>query len=97
MEKRQYPRFAFSEPVSYQHTEGSQELGSMGEDISQGGVRIRVNEFLPLLKILNLRLHLNNPSRVLDVKGQVVWVRELPLGETFDVGIRFLEIQKNVV
>lgn len=97
MEKRQFPRFSFSQPVAYQDHEGYPEIGSLSADISQSGVRIRVNEFLPLRKILNFKLHLNNPTRVLSIKGQVMWVREVPQSESFDVGIRFLEILKKIV
>jgi c-di-GMP-binding flagellar brake protein YcgR len=97
MEKRQYPRIDFTEPVGYQDSEEFPESGSLAGDISQSGVRIRVNEFMPLRKIVSLKLHLNNPTRVVSVRGQVMWVREVPYSENFDVGIRFLEIIKNVV
>lgn len=97
MEKRQYPRLDFTEPVGYQEHDEYPESGCTANDISQSGVRIRVNEFMPLRKIISLKLHLNNPTRVVSVRGQVMWVREVPYSETFDVGIRFLEILKNVV
>ncbi len=97
MEKRQYPRFDFTEPVGYHDDEGYPESGSLAADLSQSGVRIRINEFVPLRKVISLKLHLNNPTRVVSVRGQVMWVREVPYSESFDVGIRFLEILKNVV
>ncbi len=97
MEKRQYPRFDFSEPVGYHDAREFPEMGSLAADISQSGVRLRVGEFLPLRKVLDLKLHLNNPTRVMSVRGQVMWVREVPHSEVFDVGIRFLEIQNKVV
>ncbi len=97
MEKRKYPRFDFSEPVAYNDAKEYPEMGSLAADISQSGVRIRVGEFLPLRKVVNLKLHLNNPTRVVAVQGQVMWVREVPHSEVFDVGIRFLKVQNNVV
>ena len=91
MEKRRFPRFSFKEPVGYLRTEGLPENGSLGEDLSPGGVRIRVPEFIPLRTVLNLKIHLNNPVRVMDVKGQVVWVRQVPYSDTYDIGIQFFE------
>ena len=79
--------------MGYQNAEESPLSGSLASDISQGGVRIRVQQFIPLRTIVNLKIHLNNPSRSVPVKGQVVWVREVPdAEEVFDVGIQFLEI-----
>lgn len=68
--------------------------GSLGKDISQGGVQIRVQQFLPLRSIVNLKIHLTNPSRTVPVKGLVVWVREVPESEVFDIGIQFMELDR---
>ncbi len=94
MDKRQYPRFSFNGPVGYQRNEEYPENGSLCIDVSQGGVKLRSSEFIPLHTLLDLKLHLKNPSRLLSVKGQVIWVREVPHSEIFDVGIRFIEPQK---
>jgi hypothetical protein len=94
VEKRQYSRYTFREPVRYALTQDLPENGSLGADISDGGVRIRVQQFIPLKTILNLKLHLKDPTRVVPVKGQVVWVREVPHSDVFDIGIRFLQAHK---
>jgi hypothetical protein len=94
MDQRQYPRFSFKEPVAFQAAEEAPSTGSLAGDISEGGVRIRVQEFIPLRTVLTLKIHLNNPVRTLPVKGEVVWVREVPHSEVFDVGIRFLEVEQ---
>jgi hypothetical protein len=90
MDQRQFTRFPFNEPVNYQSGEDPSN-GSLAGDISEGGVRIRVQEFIPLRTILSLKIHMNNPPRVVPIKGQVMWVREVPESEVFDIGIRFLE------
>ncbi len=97
MEKRQHPRFSFREPVAYNKKEGSPESGSLANDISGGGVRIRVQEFIPLNTVLDLKVHFTAPARTMAVKGFVVWVREVPHSEVYDVGIRFLQAQNITV
>jgi len=92
MNKRQYPRFPFKEPVDYQMKEDGAGAGALADDISRGGVRIRVQKFLPLGSILQLKIHMSQPVRVFQVKGRVVWVRELPHSDCYDIGIKFLEV-----
>ena len=92
--KRQYARKEFREAIGYQSGFDAPTHGSLAGDISEGGVRIRVQEFIPLRTVLALKVHLNNPSRTVPVKGQVVWVREVPQSEVYDIGIRFLEAEK---
>ena len=95
MDQRQYQRFSFREAVAYQ-TAGEDPLsGSLSADISQAGVRIRIQEFIPLRTIVHLKIHLTNPLHTVPVKGQVIWVREVPHSENYDVGIRFLEEDHN--
>ena len=69
MDKRQYPRFSFHGPVGYQRREDAPESGSVAVDLSQGGVRLRLSEFVPLNTLLDLKLHLTNPSRIMPVRG----------------------------
>jgi len=96
MDKRQYPRFSFREPVGYQTTGEGLSFGALTDDISQGGVKIRVQEFIPLRTVLHMKIHMNDPARLVPVKGQVVWVREVPHSEVYDIGIRFLEIFQSI-
>ncbi|MBI4309375.1 MAG: PilZ domain-containing protein [Candidatus Omnitrophica bacterium] len=91
MDKRQCPRFSFKESIAYQTAQEVPLAGSLSADISQGGVRIRIQEFIALRTVVHLKIHLTNPARVVPVKGEVVWVREVPHSESYDVGIRFLE------
>ena len=91
-QKRQYPRFPFKEAIGYQANGDAPLSGGLSADIGEGGVRIRVQEFIPLRTVLSLKVHLTDPARTVPVRGQVVWVREVPHSEsTFDVGIKFLE------
>ena len=96
MDQRKHPRFSFTEPVGYQTNEASLPAGALAGDISRGGVRIRVQQFIPLRTVLELKIHMTNPDRIVPVKGQVMWVREVPHSEVYDIGIRFIEILQSI-
>ena len=87
--QRQYPRFPFRQAVGYQMGEAPSS-GSLSGDISEGGLRLTVSEFIPLHTIVRLNIRLTDPVRVVPAKGKVVWVREDPQAERFDVGIAFI-------
>ncbi len=88
-DNRQHPRFPFRESVAYQ-TGGSPSCGSLAGDISEGGLRLTVREFIPLNTIISLNIRLSDPVRVVPARGRVVWVMEDFDGERFDVGIEFI-------
>jgi len=89
MNNRQYPRFPFKESVGYQVGEAPLS-GSLSGNISEGGLRLSVREFIPLNTIVRLQIHVSGPARVLPAQGRVVWVREVPRSERYDVGIEFV-------
>ncbi len=64
--------------------------GSLSGDISEGGLRLSVQQFIPLNTIVRLQIHVSDPERVLAAQGRVVWVREVPQGDRYDVGIEFV-------
>ena len=89
MNDRQYSRFSFKESVGYQIGEAPL-TGSLSGDISEGGLRLNVHEFIPLNTIVRLQIHVSDPERVLAAQGRVVWVREVPQSDRYDVGIEFV-------
>ncbi len=64
--------------------------GSLSGDISEGGLRLSVQEFIPLNTIFRLNIHVSDSARVLPAQGRVVWVREVPQSDRYDVGIEFI-------
>ena len=89
MNNRQYSRFPFRESVGYQIGEAPL-TGSLSGDISEGGLCLNVHEFIPLNTIVRLQIHVSDPERVLAAQGRVIWVREVPQSERYDVGIQFV-------
>ena len=64
---------------------------NLTKDISLKGVKIRANTFLPINALLKIELSLTKPIRLISVLGKVRWVKTLYTGESFEIGIEFVE------
>lgn len=64
---------------------------NLTRDISLKGVKIRANTFLPINALLKIELSLTKPTRLISVLGKVRWVKTLYAGESFEMGIAFVE------
>jgi len=90
-EKRRYPRLDLRNPMRYRRLEASSSgfKGSLIRNISEGGARMTIYEFLPR----NLKLAIEIPllTEAESVKGtcRVAWARKAAFSEQYDVGIEF--------
>ncbi|MCK5214962.1 MAG: PilZ domain-containing protein [Candidatus Omnitrophica bacterium] len=101
-DKRLYKRADFKDPVQFELIPG-QDLGGeaprqfgglLGGDLSEGGIRFRTEDFIPL----NTRLHLNfkvDSDQAVDMTAKVVWVQKAPHAENFQVGMEFVDSSSN--
>ena len=64
---------------------------NLTKDISLKGVKIRANTFLPINALLKIELSLTKPARLFSVLGKVRWVKTLYAGESFEMGIAFMD------
>jgi len=88
LDKRQFHRMAHSEPVQYQFKDPSRFGGCVSKDLSGGGVRILLNDFVPLNTELSLKIQLDDKG-VVECIGRVVWVEKSRFGETYQAGLDF--------
>ncbi len=86
--KRQHPRFEFCEPVGY-HKPQQTPHGSLASNISQGGVKLTVYEFIPIGSMLEMQVQLPDLKTV-NVKGRVMWVNEIAYSERYEIGVQFI-------
>ena len=87
-ERRQFKRFRHSEAVQYRPKDSYDVLGSLSQDISQGGLRITIPGFIPLNTEVMLSIQLAT-EQVVECLGKVVWVEKLPYSERYQAGLRF--------
>lgn len=89
-EKRKYPRVRLDDAVRFQYDDPGRFGGSLGCDISEGGIRIDLNDFVPLNTKLSMEVHLS-PQNIVECMGKVVWVRKSRYGDRYQAGLEFLE------
>mgnify|MGYP001566409191 CR=1 FL=1 len=94
-EKRKSRRFDFREAVEYYLADSPVCQGAAGCDLSQGGVRFRANDFIPLTSNLILNVFLK-PEKIVRVEGTVVWVQQLPHEESYHIGCEFKGSRHNI-
>lgn len=88
--RRQFPRFSFDHPVSCRTSMMSEASGALSRDISSGGIRMTVNEFMPIGSQLEMAIFLPALGREVQIKGRVAWIRENSYSERFDIGVSFI-------
>lgn len=87
-EKRRFPRVTFKQPVQFQLKDPLQTGGSLSFDLSEGGIRIRLNDFIPLMAEVSLQIQLSI-EQIVDCAGRVVWVRKVPFSDSYHAGLEF--------
>ncbi|MCM8781609.1 MAG: PilZ domain-containing protein [Candidatus Omnitrophica bacterium] len=95
-EKRKSPRFRVSLPFEYKKLRGTPEMkkGSVTKDLSLGGTRFVIDEFLPYTARLVLDITLPLPQRSVSAISKVSWIRKLSSGDKYEVGNQFLEMSR---
>ena len=88
-EKRRFQRVEFREPVRYHLKNDSTFGGCLAYDLSEGGMRINFNEFVPVNSEMILNATLPHANKVVDIKGRVAWLRQVPYSDRYHVGIEF--------
>lgn len=99
-ERRQHVRFEKSLTVDYT-VEKKPHLKTSGAtvDISEGGMKLIVNEKLPKGAVLDFKIALSNPGDTAEVEGEVVWSEDAGADDAsgkrlFYSGIKFSAIKQ---
>ncbi|MCQ9208794.1 MAG: PilZ domain-containing protein [Omnitrophica bacterium] len=96
VEKRRHPRLDSRIPMRYRKIEaGSQEFkGSLMRDISEGGTRMTIHEFLPMNSRLAMEIPLLSGRRPLGGVCRVAWVKKTAFSEQYDTGLEFINLNQ---
>ena len=94
LERRKHFRADFHIPMRYRQLEkNSPEFkGGLMRDISQGGARMTIFEFLPMHLNLAAEIPLISGAKPLKGTGRIAWVKKVAYGDQHDVGIEFTGI-----
>lgn len=91
-EQRRFPRVALNSEVKFQIRQSNKFGLTCCRDISEGGVRILTEEFIPLGTTMKLEIILKNALKCIDAIAEVVWLQRMLHSERYQMGLRFREI-----
>lgn len=93
-ERRQFPRINARLPLQFKDIQRPIETysGSLTRDISAGGVRFLSNEFLSIFTRLLIEASIPSFSRPVKAISKVAWIRKIPSGNQYDVGVKFMDM-----
>lgn len=93
-DRRKYLRIPESSQISYEVLSTSKIRDFVTKDISQGGIRFLVNEFIPNNSLLKIRVTLEKIHFCFEALVKMVWINEDPRSERFEVGVEFINISE---
>lgn len=89
-ERRGSTRAVLKQPVQFSLKDPFKSLGTLSCDISEGGLRVKLNDFIPLETELLLQLDLGE-SQMIECVGKVKWVSQIPFMDWYQAGVEFVE------
>ncbi|MGE4357147.1 MAG: PilZ domain-containing protein [Candidatus Omnitrophota bacterium] len=91
--RRRYKRINFDTSVTYQTTGNRRINYTLAKDISEGGMGILLEEFVPKDTEIILEFSLKKNSNPIRSKARVVWIQKFPYIERYRAGLEFKEIE----
>ncbi|OGX08873.1 MAG: hypothetical protein A2Y03_10845 [Omnitrophica WOR_2 bacterium GWF2_38_59] len=87
-EKRSFQRVACRNVVKFKIKDSLESGGCLARDISDGGIKINLNEFVPLHSEVNLEVQLAT-QRIVDCVARIVWIEKMPFMDRYQAGLEF--------
>lgn len=91
-ERRRYIRIPEGSQISYEVVPNQKTRSYVTKDISQGGIRFFVHEFISKNSILRIKLTLRDKTVCFEAMVKLVWIREVPLSERYEIGVEFINL-----
>ncbi|MFB6351680.1 MAG: PilZ domain-containing protein, partial [Bradymonadaceae bacterium] len=89
LDRRAHPRTQLSVPVA---VESTSRLSGISEDISLGGIRIRIHEDIPEGSIVDLEVAISEEDGTVETHGLIRWKSESQGDGLYYYGIEFLDL-----
>jgi hypothetical protein len=105
-ERRMFRRVPFSIPLNYRELEGEADSGEAqlaqygcSQDISFGGVRIKVPGQMEKGRLINLKIILpvTDYCKRVSVDSRVCWVNFLEEEKAYEMGVHFIAINQDTL
>ncbi|MGA1842263.1 MAG: PilZ domain-containing protein [bacterium] len=89
---RKFIRIPESAEISYRLIKKIKATGALSKDISKGGLRFFVNEFIPKESVLKIKIIIKKIPYSFEVMAKVKWVKKRFANESFEIGVEFIEV-----
>lgn len=91
---RKFIRIPESTEISYRLIKNIKTIGALSKDISKGGLRFFVSEFIPNESILKIKIGLEKTHYSFEVMAKVKWIKKRFANESFEIGVEFIEVPR---
>lgn len=91
-ERRRYIRIPEDSQISYKVVTGIKSDNFLTRDLSQGGIRFFIHEFIAKGSILRIRLTLEKTSFSFEALVRIVWITEDIRNDRYEIGVEFVDI-----
>ena len=88
-DKRKFPRVDFHRPVRCRGSASENFHAHLARDLSQGGLRLNSDVFLPVGTKIAIQVQLVDADRIFELDASVVWVCQQPYADGYHLGIEF--------
>ena len=92
IERRKYLRIREEDLITCEVLPSHKIGKGLTENLSIGGIRFFIEEFIPIASILRVELKLKHADREINAIVKVKWVRQVFSDEQYDVGAEFIDI-----
>ena len=96
MENRVFKRVSCEIAASFKKVGGEHSFSpeeTTVRDISEGGIRFRSNQFIPIHDFFLIKLNLSQ-IKFIETIIKPAWIRELPRVEQYELGASFISLSK---
>ena len=90
-EKRRAFRLKSSLPIHYDSSSDAASGATLTQDISEGGVSMLCEEFIPRLSRMSVQINLL-PNKLVAATGEVKWAQRIAHSYRYQVGLEFKDI-----
>ena len=88
--KRKYDRVSFKRSIKCKMPNSEVFVSYLAQDISQGGLCVISNEFVPIGTRVMVKLQFEDNGALCELEGKIAWVRQMPTrSEGFQFGLEF--------
>ena len=93
-ERRRFLRIPENLPVTYELLLNAKTDECLTKDIGQEGIRFFIHTYVPEYSLLKIRVLLKKISFAFDALVRVVWIKKVPKGDRYEVGVEFISIPR---